>query len=216
MTLRLLYSRRLRPPIGSRAWLKSWAKRLLSFPGLLSICQKQYQLRASGVQIGPLAIVSCLLTGPRVNLSVGAGSVLCKGTISLHAPVIIGQNVTINDGVTILTASHDLADPQWGMYRKEVRIDDFAWIAQGATLLPGVHIGQGAVVGAGAVVSRDVEPYTVVVGNPARPTARRRITQLNYSPAEFMAPYQAWLGTQTRSNTWPLSPDERTKSLIQP
>lgn len=50
----------------------------------------------------------------------------------------------------------------------EVIIDDNVWIGEKASILPGVHIGEGAIIGAGAVVTKDVPPFSVVVGNPAR------------------------------------------------
>jgi len=68
----------------------------------------------------------------------------------LHDEVRIGSHVCINDGVVILTASHDVNDPHWRAVTKPVVIDDYAWIATGATILPGVRIGRGAVVGASA------------------------------------------------------------------
>ncbi len=202
MTLWFLWSRRSRPAIGSRAWWKAWAKRLYNFPALLGICWGEHRLRRQGAQIGPLSVVRARLNGRRTNLTVGEGCAIDRANFALHAPIVIGNHVAINEGVTILTASHDLGDPEWKMYRKEIRIDDYAWVAQGATLLPGVHIGEGAVVGAGAVVARDVEPYSVVVGNPARPTGSRRTEDLRYCPSGFMAELEAWLGTDTRPRDW--------------
>ena len=61
-------------------------------------------------------------------------------------------------------------------------------------ILPGVRIGRGAVVGAGAVVSRDVPDHGIVVGNPARLLDRRRVEELNYSPVANLALFEAWLG----------------------
>ena len=52
-------------------------------------------------------------------------------------------------------------------------IGNDVWIGQNAVILPGVHIGDGAIIGASSVVGRDVEPYTIVVGNPARPIRKR-------------------------------------------
>lgn len=52
-------------------------------------------------------------------------------------------------------------------------IGNDVWIGQNAVILPGVHIGDGAIIGASSVVGRDVEPYTIVVGNPARPVRKR-------------------------------------------
>jgi carbonic anhydrase/acetyltransferase-like protein (isoleucine patch superfamily) len=140
-----------------------------------------------------LSVVTARVLGQSKNLRVGDETSIGKAMIATHAPVIIGSRVTVNDDVTILSASHDLNDPGWRMIGKTIQIDDYAWIAQGSTILPGVHIGRGAVVGAGAVVSRDVAPYTVVIGNPARPTSRGRVRELEYSPVAFLAPYEAWL-----------------------
>jgi len=61
-------------------------------------------------------------------------------------------------------------------------------------LLPGVHIGRGAVVGAGAVVSRDVPEFAVAVGNPAKIMTKKRTERLEYAPVDFVAEYEAWLG----------------------
>ncbi|WP_439883537.1 acyltransferase [Pontibacter sp. MBLB2868] len=106
---------------------------------------------------------------------------------------MIGEKVCINDGVEILTASHDVTDPQWRPISGGVIIEDYAWIGTGAMILPGVHIGYGAVVGAKAVVTKSVAPRTIVVGNPAKPTYKMRCDNLNYNPCEFLASNRAWL-----------------------
>ena len=62
--------------------------------------------------------------------------------------------------------------------KKPVKIDHNVWIGHSAVILPGVHIGTGAVVGAGAVVSKHVAPYTIVAGVPAQPIRRRFSTQI--------------------------------------
>ncbi len=197
-----LWKERSRPPFGSRAWLKSWAKRVYNADALLSICWRRYRLQKAGARIGNLTVIVAKLNGPKTNLVIGEGCAIGNATFALHAPITIGDNVSIVDNVTVLTASHDLADPEWKMFRREIKIDDYAWIAQGATLLPGIHIGRGAVVGANAVVTRDVEPYTVVAGNPAQPTGRKRIENLSYRPSAFMAAFEAWLGAPTRPQNW--------------
>ena len=114
--------------------------------------------------------------------------------IALHDQVTIGRRVVINDGVLVLTASHHLDDPHWRLKPSPIRIGDYAWIAQNAVLLPGVTIGKGAVVGAGAVVRCDVPDYGLAIGNPAVIKPGRRTTQLDYSPVRMMAPLEAWLG----------------------
>jgi maltose O-acetyltransferase len=85
--------------------------------------------------------------------------------------VRIGDHVMIGPSVQIYTAAHLLqAEPRNRDLEvaKPVVIDDNVWVGGAAVLLPGVRIGRNAVVGAGAVVSRDVPANTVVAGNPAR------------------------------------------------
>jgi len=85
--------------------------------------------------------------------------------------VHIGQHVMIGPAVQIYTPAHDLqaeARIQGWEVAKPIVIEDNVWIGGGAILLPGVSIGRNAVVGAGAVVTRDVPANAVVAGNPAR------------------------------------------------
>lgn len=92
-------------------------------------------------------------------------------TILDCAEVRIGNHVMIGPGVQIYTAAHHLlAEPRnRGLeVARRIVIEDNVWIGGSAILLPGVTIGRNAVVGAGAVVTRDVPPDTVVAGNPAR------------------------------------------------
>jgi maltose O-acetyltransferase len=70
-----------------------------------------------------------------------------------------------------LTAPHPLDAARrraWWEYAQPISIGDGVWIGGGVIVLPGISIGDNAIVGAGAVVTHDVEPDTVVVGNPAR------------------------------------------------
>ncbi len=87
------------------------------------------------------------------------------------APITIGSSVLLAPGVQIYTAHHPL-DPAVRRSGLElaspITIGDNVWIGGGAIVLPGVSIGDNAVIGAGSVVTRDVEPNTIVAGNPAR------------------------------------------------
>ena len=80
----------------------------------------------------------------------------------------IGHDVSIGPEATILTLGHDPQSPDFADRGGDVLIGNCTWIAYRATVLPGVCVGDGAVVAAGAVVSRDVEPYSIVAGSPAR------------------------------------------------
>lgn len=88
-------------------------------------------------------------------------------------PIKIGNDVRIANDVIIETTAHyfdDLETPIYrqGSYRLPVSIGNNVWIGDRATILGGVAVGDGAIIGAGAVVTRDVPPNAVVAGNPAR------------------------------------------------
>ena len=89
--------------------------------------------------------------------------------------VFIGVQAVISQDAYICTATHDITSPRMALVTKPIRIESQAWVAAKATILPGVTIGEGAVVGACAVVAKDVPPWSVVVGNPARVVGKREI-----------------------------------------
>ena len=84
-----------------------------------------------------------------------------------------GDDVSIGPEATILTLGHDPQSPQFADRGGDVIIGNRVWIAYRAIILPGVTIGDGAVVGAGAVVTKNVEPFAIVAGNPARKIGER-------------------------------------------
>ncbi len=86
---------------------------------------------------------------------------------------MIGDNVSVSPEVTILTAQHRVDDPEFRVENRRVVIEDHVWIGTRATILPGVTLGRGCVVAAGAVVTRDVAPFVIVGGVPARPVGTR-------------------------------------------
>jgi acetyltransferase-like isoleucine patch superfamily enzyme len=112
---------------------------------------------------------------------VGSGSHIWSAAgVIIGNRVLVSHNVSVLDtnshpldakarfaqSKAILSTGHPRTDP--GIESAPVRIGDDAWISYGASVLRGVTIGEGAIVGAASVVTRDVEPWTVVAGNPAR------------------------------------------------
>ena len=89
------------------------------------------------------------------------------------APITLGDNATVSQGVKLCTAGHDITSAIMELTTAPIVIGANAWAAGWSILLPGVTIGEGAVVAAGAVVTKDVEPWTVVGGNPARVIKKR-------------------------------------------
>src|SRR3989304_2131330 len=167
--VRYLISHRNSPPIGSRIWMKVWAKRIWTLPSLVAFRWRLKVLEWRGADIGELSILSrCEINGSCKRLKIGSNSFIGRVVLHLHENVEIGNCVVINDGVTLLTASHDVSDEAFESIAKPIVIGDYAWICTDAILLPGIKVGRGAVVGAGAVVAKDVPEFAIVVGNPAR------------------------------------------------
>jgi acetyltransferase-like isoleucine patch superfamily enzyme len=195
--IQYLWQNRSREPVFGRRWAKAWAKRIYHLPALLGLLRRRSRLIRAGASVGSLTTIdrNARFTGRHKDrLHIGERCAIGKVLIPLHTSVWIGDRVSMNDDVKILPASHDINCPRWTMTYGDIRIDDYAWVATGATLLPGVHIGRGAVVGAGAVVSRDVPEFSIAVGNPAKILSKRRTEAVEYSPVDFISAFEAWLG----------------------
>lgn len=99
--------------------------------------------------------------------------------------ITTGSDVSIGPEAAILTLGHDPQSPEFALRGGDVTIGDRAWIGCRALVLPAITIGEGAVVAAGAVVTKNVQPYTIVGGNPARVIGQRTrdlVYSLNFRP----------------------------------
>lgn len=111
------------------------------------------------------------------KLHIGKGSIIGDNSVlDARNGIEIGRDVNFSSGVQIWTEQHSHADPYFRClsdrsYR--VRVEDHAWIGPRVIVLHSVTIGKGAVVAAGAVVTKDVEPYSIVAGIPARKIGER-------------------------------------------
>jgi acetyltransferase-like isoleucine patch superfamily enzyme len=144
--------------------------------------------RVLGWRIGPRVTVlmgqHVQMAGVRssgMKVSIGKGSVInddCR--LYTTGGLIIGENVSISSGAWLVTGTHDIDDPVFPDRYLPIVIGDYVWVGMRATILAGVTIGEGAVVMAGAIVTRDVSPYTVVGGVPARVIRHRTQQHLAY------------------------------------
>jgi acetyltransferase-like isoleucine patch superfamily enzyme len=114
------------------------------------------------------------IRNPR-KLKIGKNSTIGhRSILDARRGLKIGKNVNLSTGVWIWTLEHDYQDPHFGTKGGEVLIKDYAWVSCRTIILPGVTIGTGAVVAAGAVVTKDVPDYAVVGGVPARVIGMRQ------------------------------------------
>lgn len=142
---------------------------------------RRLYLKSIGVKIGKKSLIMRhnLFISPR-GLVVGDATHINQGCIlDARGRLTIGNNVSISHRVSIMTGGHDHQSRHFLGKYKSITIDDYAWIGVGASILQGVKIGKGAVVCAGAVVTKDVEPYSIVGGVPAKKIGTRR-QDLNY------------------------------------
>jgi acetyltransferase-like isoleucine patch superfamily enzyme len=110
------------------------------------------------------------------NLIIGDGTIIGdKALIDARNGITIGKNVNLSSNVSIYTEQHDHRDPFFrsNIQQKNVIIDDRVWIGPNVIVLPNVHIGEGAVCAAGCVVTKNVEPFTIVAGIPAQKIGER-------------------------------------------
>jgi acetyltransferase-like isoleucine patch superfamily enzyme len=101
--------------------------------------------------------------------------------IQVRGKVVIGNNVIFGPGVSLFSENHNFENPALpvsvqGETRKGVVIDDGVWVGARAVILDGVHIGKHSIIAAGSIVNRDVPPFTIVAGVPARIIRKREIS----------------------------------------
>ncbi len=134
-------------------------------------------LRCFGAKIGrgTFPYASVKIWAPW-NLEIGDHSALAEEVDCYCVDrVVIGSHVTVSQYSFLCTASHDYEDPHMALITAPITIGDGAWVAADAFIGPGVNVGEGAVVAARASVFRDVPPWTVVAGNPAKVIKERRL-----------------------------------------
>jgi acetyltransferase-like isoleucine patch superfamily enzyme len=135
---------------------------------------RHWYFRKLGLRIGHDSSIAmhCFVTGSKIII--GENTVINRFTyLDGRVPLYIGNNVNVSHYTLIHTLTHDPQNSDFICLERPVAIMDHAWIGARAIILPGVTIGEGAVVAAGSVVTKDVAPYTIVGGNPARPLSTR-------------------------------------------
>lgn len=143
---------------------------------------RRFFYRLGGIKIGS---GSTIHMGARFynphHISIGSDSIIGEGVVldgrqALH----IGNHVDFASEVMVYNCQHDIHSEQFEAVAKPVTIEDYVFIGPRVIILPGVTIGRGAAVAAGAVVTRNVEPFKVVGGIPAQVIGERTQKEFHY------------------------------------
>lgn len=168
----------LRNRVARLIWGVVWALLFRPFAGRLFRYWRVFLLRCFGAKIGKrCSIYANTHIWAPWNLTLGDYVAIGPG-VQLYTvnKITIGSMVTISQRAYLCTASHDITKLLKPLIHRPIVIGDYAWVAAEAFVGMGTTIGEGAIVAARAVVVKDVPPWTVVAGNPARPVKRRTIT----------------------------------------
>ncbi len=145
-------------------------------------CIRRFFYRLSGIKIGKGSAIhmGARFYNPR-NIYIGEDTIIGEGVVlDGRSKLIIGNHVDIASEVMIYNSEHDINDENFKAVIHPVIIEDYVFIGPRVIILPGVKIGKGAIVAAGSVVTKDVPPFALVGGVPAKTIGERRLKQLNY------------------------------------
>ena len=171
-------------------WLELVTGYLWWFVGYIPLHHfRRLSYRLSGMQIGSGSTLHMMarIYDPR-HIRIGKDSIIGeKVTLdgrrqlpNSKGELTIGNHVDIASEVMIWTSEHDLTDPHFAAIETPVEIEDFVFVGPRAIILPGVKLGRGSVVAAGAVVTKSVAPLSIVAGIPAKEIGTRAPDALGY------------------------------------
>lgn len=149
---------------------------------------RKFFYRWSGMKIGKKSTIHmrARVFYPK-GIKIGAGTIIGERAVldgrgqlpGSRGRIVIGDHVDIASEVQIWTSEHDLESATWEAIEEPVEIGDYVFIGPRAVILPGVKIGRGAVIAAGAIVTKDVPEMAIVGGVPAKVIGERK-SELNY------------------------------------
>ncbi|MDR2085666.1 MAG: putative colanic acid biosynthesis acetyltransferase [Dysgonamonadaceae bacterium] len=160
-------------------WTIAWTLFARPLPRSLLSGWKRFLLRCFGAKIHKTA---CVYSSAKVfmpwKLEMDEYACLSSDVDCYNVEKIkIGKHATISQRAFLCTASHDIGKPDMPLITVPITIENYAWVAADAFVGMGVTIGEGAVVGARAAVFKDVEPWSVMAGSPAKFIKKRIIKQ---------------------------------------
>ena len=156
---------------------------LLHLVGLLpSHSLRKIYYQAASIRIGKASVIHM---GARFydpsNIEIGEDTIIGEDAVlDGRDKLKIGNHVALASGVMIFNSQHEIDDEHFSPSSAPVIIEDYVFIGPRAIIQPGVKIGRGAIVAAGAVVTKDVPPFTIVGGVPAKTIGERKLKDLHY------------------------------------
>ncbi len=136
----------------------------------------------AGLKMGKGSVIhmGCKFFDPR-NIRIGQDTIIGEGAfLDGRDALVIGDHVDIASEVMIFNSEHDLESPTFTAVNEPIKIGNYVFIGPRAILLPGINIGDGAIIAAGAVVTKDVAPNTIVGGVPAKLIGQRKLKDHKY------------------------------------
>jgi putative colanic acid biosynthesis acetyltransferase WcaF len=137
---------------------------------------RAFLLRCFGAKLGPNCHIypGARIWAPWNLVCADQASVADEAVIYNAAKVVLGSHAIVSQQAYVCTATHDFDDPAFPMITTPIRIGAYAWVCARACVLPGVTLGDGAVLGLGSIATKDLEAWHVHAGNPARTIRPRR------------------------------------------
>lgn len=166
-------------------WNESWSwLSMLFITNFPSRHVRMFLLRRKGATIAENVSIwrGVEIRNPK-GLFIGSGCAIGPGvTLDARKGLKIGNNVTVAKDAIIWTLHHDMNSTDFHTIGAETVIEDYAWVCSRSILLPGVHVGRGAVIASGAVLSKNADSQSIMVGVPAKKIGERKDTAFNYMP----------------------------------
>lgn len=138
-----------------------------------------FVLRLFGARLGENNFIypSARIWAPWLLETGDVATIASQVTVYNVGGMFIGHHAIVSEGVYLCGATHDFQSPDFPLVPRRVEIGAYAWICARAIVLPGVSCGEGSVLGAGAVCSKDLKVWTVYAGNPAKEVGKRNVIE---------------------------------------
>lgn len=164
----------LRSRLGRLLWGTVWLLLFRPSPRPLH-AWRAFLLRLFGAKLGPNARIyaNVKIWAPWNLIGEDLVAIADEAIIYNPAPLFLGSHCVISQQAYLCGATHDYKDPAFPMIWKPIHIGAYAWICARSTVQMGVTVGDGAVLGLSAVATRDLDPWTVYAGIPARAVGSR-------------------------------------------